>query len=72
LNCKAKDTYIVYLLLGVEENDSSRLYNIESPIPVLKREAKKVETLVKKECKGPFSKRVKKEVDIKVGLSIFI
>jgi hypothetical protein len=68
LNCEAKDTYIVHLLLGIEEDDPSRLYNIESPIPVLKKQPKKVETLVKKERKGPLSKKVKKEVETKVSL----
>ena len=52
LNCK-RDLYVIYLTLGVEEDNLIGLYNVESPVPVLKRRSKK-ETLIKKKGqKGP-------------------
>ena len=69
-----RDSYIIYLTLGVEENNPTELYNIESPVPILKRQGKK-ETLIKsipikkeKGQKRPAQKKIKKEVDIEVSL----
>jgi hypothetical protein len=45
LNCK-RDLYVIYLTLGVEEDNLIRLYNVKSPVLVLKRQSKK-ETLIK-------------------------
>ena len=68
LDCE-RDSYIIYLTLGVEEDNPTRLYNIESPVPTLKRQGKK-ETPIKKEKrqKGPTRKKIKKEVNIEVSL----
>jgi hypothetical protein len=40
LSCK-RDLYIIYLTLGAEEDSPTRLYNIESLVPTLKRQGKK-------------------------------
>jgi hypothetical protein len=45
LNCE-KDSYVSYLTLGVEEDNLIRLYNVKSPVLVLKRQSKK-ETPIK-------------------------
>jgi hypothetical protein len=45
LNCK-RDLYVIYLTLGVEEDNPIGLYNIKSLVLVLKRQSKK-ETPIK-------------------------
>ena len=73
LNCE-RDSYVIYLTLGIEENNPTELYNIESPVPILKRRGKK-EILIKsipikkgKGQKGPAQKKIKKEVNTEVSL----
>ena len=71
LNCE-RDSYVIHLTLGVEENNPIGSYDIESPVPVLKRRSKK-ETLIKtlptmkKGQKGPAQKKIKKEVNNEVS-----
>ena len=50
LNCK-RDLYVIYLTLGVEEDNLIGSYDVESPVPVLKRQSKK-ETPIKSIRKG--------------------
>jgi hypothetical protein len=73
LNCK-RDSYIVYLILGVEEDNPDRLY--KSPILVPKWRGKKDTStksvwtlLIKKEKgqKGPALKKIKREASIEVS-----
>jgi hypothetical protein len=72
LSCE-RDSYIIHLTLGVEEGNLVESYDIESPVPTLKRRGKK-ETPVKsipikkeKGQKGPAQKKIKKEVNIEVS-----
>ena len=52
LNCE-RDSYVIHLTLGVEEDNPIGSYDVESPVLVLKRRSKK-ETLIKKKGqKGP-------------------
>jgi hypothetical protein len=75
LNCE-RDSYIVHLTLGVEEDNPDGSYDIESPILAPKRQGKKntstksVRTpLIKKEKgrKGPALKKIKREASIEVS-----
>ena len=68
LGCE-RDSYIIHLTLGVEEDNPAESYDIESPVPTLKRRGKK-ETPIKKEKrqKGPAQKKIKKEANIEVSL----
>ena len=72
LGCE-RDSYIIHLTLGVEEDNLVGLYDIESPVLVKKGRNKKA-TLVKtalikieKGQKGPAQKKIKKEVSIEVS-----
>jgi hypothetical protein len=74
LNCE-RDSYVIYLTLGVEEDNPIGSYDVESPVLVLKRRSKK-ETPIKsirspptkkKGQKGPAQKKIKKEVNNEVS-----
>ena len=72
LGCE-RDSYIIHLTLGVEEDNPAESYDIESPVPTLKRQGKKETPIksisIKKEKgqKGPAQKKIKKEVSIEVS-----
>ena len=72
LGCE-RDSYIIHLTLGVEEDNLVELYDIESLVPTLKRRGKKETPIksipIKKEKgqKGPAQKKIKKEVNIEVS-----
>ena len=72
LSCE-RDSYIIHLTLGVEENNLVELYDIESLVLTLKRQGKK-ETLIKSILikkkngqKEPAQKKIKKEVNTEVS-----
>ena len=72
LSCE-KDSYIIHLTLGVEEDNLAVSYDIESLVLTLKRRGKKETSIksipIKKEKgqKGPAQKKIKKEVNIEVS-----
>jgi len=69
LSCE-RDSYIIYLTLGAEEDNPTGSYDIESPmpLPVLKRQSKKGTPIKKdKGQKGPAQKKIKKEVNNEVS-----
>jgi hypothetical protein len=73
LNCE-RDSYVIHLTLGVEENNPIESYDIKSPVPILKRRGKKETPIksipIKKEKgqKGLAQKKIKKEVNTEVSL----
>ena len=51
LNCK-RDLYVIHLTLGVKEDNLIGLYDVKSPVLVLKRQSKKETPIKKKGQKG--------------------
>jgi hypothetical protein len=59
LVCEGKDNYIIHLVLGWEDENLSKLYELNGSTKV------KQEPQVKKESKCPLSKKIKQEPKLK-------
>ena len=69
LSCE-RDSYIIHLILGVEEDSPTESYNVESLVQRRGKKTIQAPLLIRKEKgqKGPAQKKIKKEVDIEVSL----
>jgi hypothetical protein len=66
LVCDNKKNYVVYLVLGREDDTISKSYEPSGSLPI------KEESIIKKKSKRPLPKKVKQEPKIKVRLYIYI